>query len=147
MAHVRKSRNEEQKTRLGSISERTSARSSLSNTDPNRIQPSATEFNATHCRPAIVVDFFDALRPTVECGKYPTFMHVSAFDHLGKTQMVWWAFCMLLKKLVGERGFEPPTPWSRTRFQPLLRLVEFYGFQVIAVEPDAGCLFKAVDSC
>jgi hypothetical protein len=21
-----------------------------------------------------------------------------------------------LKKLVGERGFEPPTPWSRTRF-------------------------------
>jgi len=24
-----------------------------------------------------------------------------------------------LKILVGERGFEPPTPWSRTRFQPL----------------------------
>jgi len=23
----------------------------------------------------------------------------------------------LLKRLVGERGFEPPTPWSRTRFQ------------------------------
>jgi len=22
----------------------------------------------------------------------------------------------LLKRLVGERGFEPPTPWSRTRF-------------------------------
>jgi hypothetical protein len=22
----------------------------------------------------------------------------------------------LLKTLVGERGFEPPTPWSRTRF-------------------------------
>jgi len=22
--------------------------------------------------------------------------------------------CKLLKKLVGERGFEPPTPWSRT---------------------------------
>jgi hypothetical protein len=21
-----------------------------------------------------------------------------------------------LKRLVGERGFEPPTPWSRTRF-------------------------------
>src|ERR1017187_603968 len=23
--------------------------------------------------------------------------------------------CKLLKTLVGERGFEPPTPWSRTR--------------------------------
>ncbi len=23
---------------------------------------------------------------------------------------------MYLKRLVGERGFEPPTPWSRTRF-------------------------------
>src|SRR5256712_7070846 len=23
--------------------------------------------------------------------------------------------CKLLKVLVGERGFEPPTPWSRTR--------------------------------
>jgi len=26
---------------------------------------------------------------------------------------------MCSKKLVGERGFEPPTPWSRTRFQSL----------------------------
>ncbi len=25
---------------------------------------------------------------------------------------------MSLKRLVGERGFEPPTPWSRTRFRP-----------------------------
>ena len=23
--------------------------------------------------------------------------------------------CAILKRLVGERGFEPPTPWSRTR--------------------------------
>src|SRR5215470_8187462 len=23
--------------------------------------------------------------------------------------------CKLLKRMVGERGFEPPTPWSRTR--------------------------------
>jgi hypothetical protein len=29
-----------------------------------------------------------------------------------------------LKRLVGERGFEPPTPWSRTRFQELLKSVE-----------------------
>jgi hypothetical protein len=29
-----------------------------------------------------------------------------------------------LKIMVGERGFEPPTPWSRTRFQQLLNFVE-----------------------
>jgi hypothetical protein len=39
-----------------------------------------------------------------------------------------------LKELVGERGFEPPTPWSRTRFRDLLKSVEFPCFQVIAVE-------------
>ena len=32
--------------------------------------------------------------------------------------------CILLKTLVGERGFEPPTPWSRTRFHKLLKSVE-----------------------
>ena len=41
---------------------------------------------------------------------------------------------MCLKRLVGERGFEPPTPWSRTRFQHLSKSVEFCGFQVIAGE-------------
>jgi hypothetical protein len=30
-----------------------------------------------------------------------------------------------MEGLVGERGFEPPTPWSRTRFKTLLKLVEF----------------------
>jgi len=28
------------------------------------------------------------------------------------------------RKMVGERGFEPPTPWSRTRFQDLWKSVE-----------------------
>jgi hypothetical protein len=32
--------------------------------------------------------------------------------------------CKLLILLVGERGFEPPTPWSRTRFRGLLKSVE-----------------------
>jgi len=36
--------------------------------------------------------------------------------------------CKLLKRLVGERGFEPPTPWSRTRFQALLKPVEICCF-------------------
>ena len=43
-----------------------------------------------------------------------------------------------LKILVGERGFEPPTPWSRTRFTRLLKIVEFVGLQLIAIEPFAG---------
>ena len=30
----------------------------------------------------------------------------------------------LLKRMVGERGFEPPTPWSRTRFSTLWKSVE-----------------------
>jgi hypothetical protein len=33
-----------------------------------------------------------------------------------------------LKGLVGERGFEPPTPWSRTRFQSLVNHIEACGF-------------------
>ena len=41
---------------------------------------------------------------------------------------------MCLKILVGERGFEPPTPWSRTRFHCLLKFVEFCCFQVIDVD-------------
>jgi len=37
----------------------------------------------------------------------------------------------LLKRLVGERGFEPPTPWSRTRFQSLVKLGEIEQFEMI----------------
>ena len=29
------------------------------------------------------------------------------------------------KDMAGERGFEPPTPWSRTRFESSLKFVEF----------------------
>jgi len=32
--------------------------------------------------------------------------------------------CKLLKRMVGERGFESPTPWSRTIFRHLLKSVE-----------------------
>jgi hypothetical protein len=32
---------------------------------------------------------------------------------------------MCLKRMVGERGFEPPTPWSRTRFQIMLNFAGF----------------------
>src|SRR5579864_1641053 len=40
----------------------------------------------------------------------------------------------ILRRLVGERGFEPPTPCSRTRFQRLLDSIEFCRSQVIRVE-------------
>jgi hypothetical protein len=33
-----------------------------------------------------------------------------------------------LKRMVGASGFEPPTSWSRTRFQALLESMEFCGF-------------------
>jgi hypothetical protein len=39
-----------------------------------------------------------------------------------------------LKRLVGERGFEPPTPWSRTRFRQLLNFTEFCSSQVFGLE-------------
>ena len=39
-----------------------------------------------------------------------------------------------LKQMVGERGFEPPTPWSRTRFYRLLNPIEFCRPQEIDVE-------------
>jgi hypothetical protein len=32
--------------------------------------------------------------------------------------------CKLLKRLVGEREFEPPTPWSRNSFSRSLKSVE-----------------------
>ena len=39
-----------------------------------------------------------------------------------------------LKIMVGERGFEPPTPWSRTRFRQLMNSIEFGRPQLIEVE-------------
>ena len=46
---------------------------------------------------------------------------IDTIDVDGKPEVAF----MYLKKMVGERGFEPPTPWSRTRFQYLLKSVEF----------------------
>jgi hypothetical protein len=52
-----------------------------------------------------------------------------------------------LKQLVGERGFEPPTPWSRTRFRRLLDSIEFCRPQVIDVEGVAVTVLLLVDLC
>ena len=52
-----------------------------------------------------------------------------------------------LKRLVGERGFEPPTPWSRTRFRKLLNATEFCRPQAIGVEGFAATASSLVDLC
>ena len=53
------------------------------------------------------------------CGLEPhdhaVFMRFPKTDHLGHSQVLDQSLCKLLKRLVGERGFEPPTPWSRTK--------------------------------
>jgi hypothetical protein len=38
--------------------------------------------------------------------------------------------------MVGERGFEPPIPWSRTRFKHLLKSIEILGATCIALLTD-----------
>jgi hypothetical protein len=43
--------------------------------------------------------------------KNMTVYNFDTIDVDGKPEVL----LMCLKKLVGERGFEPPTPWSRTR--------------------------------
>jgi len=48
--------------------------------------------------------------------------------------------------MVGERGFEPPTPRSRTRFNPVWKSVEFRSFQLIDIESVARSLLKVVAS-
>src|SRR5690349_9999090 len=42
-------------------------------------------------------------------------MRFHTTNHLGHSQVLGRNICKQLKRLVGERGFEPPTPWSRTR--------------------------------
>jgi hypothetical protein len=36
--------------------------------------------------------------------------------------------------MVGERGFEPPTPWSRTRKQPFFEIRKNQELEVVAVK-------------
>ncbi len=46
--------------------------------------------------------------------------------------------CISLNRLIGARGFEPPTPWSRTRLQRLLKSVETRGFLMLWIESFAA---------
>jgi len=49
--------------------------------------------------------------------------------------------------MVGARGFEPPTPWSRTRFSGLLKFVEIRRRQLFWIEYVAVVLWKATVLC
>jgi len=49
--------------------------------------------------------------------------------------------------MVGARGFEPPTPWSRTSFSRLLNFVEFRDLQLVDYEHVAGGPLISVVSC
>jgi hypothetical protein len=51
------------------------------------------------------------------------------------------------KRLVGKRGFEPPTPWSRTRFNRLAKSIESCRRQAIGVEGFAATALLLVDLC
>src|SRR6266566_3101531 len=53
--------------------------------------------------------------------------------------------CILSMSLIGARGFEPPTPWSRIRFWCVLKSVECGGFDLILAETFAGCLLKRIE--
>ena len=49
------------------------------------------------------------------------FVRLPVVAHLGQSQVVGIVYRKLLKRMVGARGFEPPTPWSRTRCATRLR--------------------------
>src|SRR5580700_3461435 len=51
------------------------------------------------------------MEPQREIQKNTTVYNFDTNDVDGKPEVTF----MCLKRLVGERGFEPPTPWSRTR--------------------------------
>jgi hypothetical protein len=60
----------------------------------------------------------------LRCVGRPIFTGTPGLGHLGQYQKVGLRFSKLLILMVRERGFEPPTPWSRTRFLDLLKSVE-----------------------
>src|SRR5580704_3632887 len=51
------------------------------------------------------------MQPQREVQKNTTVYNFDTIDVDGKPEVL----LKCLKRLVGERGFEPPTPWSRTR--------------------------------
>jgi hypothetical protein len=77
------------------------------------------------------------------CGK-----KTCKIDPLGRQLHIGVIVCKrLILKMVGERGFEPPTPWSRTSFNRLLKSIEILSFQLLWIERLAGSMRRAVVFC
>jgi hypothetical protein len=53
----------------------------------------------------------------------------------------------LLRMMLGASGFQPPTSWSRTRFQRTLKSIEIWRFQAFFVEGVARSKWKLVGTC
>ena len=47
--------------------------------------------------------------------------------------------------MVGARGFEPPTPWFRTRFNGVLKSIEIEWSQLIEIECVVAALLDDAD--
>jgi len=97
--------------------------------------------NQTACLREISLQF--SLKIAQEIREAGTVYNFDTIDVDGKPEVTF----KCLKRLVGERGFEPPTPWSRTRFQQLLNVIEFGRAQAIAVERVAVGDVACVDLC
>jgi len=69
-----------------------------------------TRVHLNWLHPMVAVDVLETLWVTVEMRGRPMSMQVLAPDHLGKYQTVWLGILHVVDILVGERGFEPPTP-------------------------------------
>ena len=82
---------------------------------------------------------------------------ISEINHLHTTKPRTEALCQRSEKVrIGARGREAYgrvkqgqilvlTPWSRTKFQPILKFVEFCCFQLIDTEPVASRVVESVD--
>jgi hypothetical protein len=78
----------------------------LAKVDSHRV---STLFDTPGC---LMVAEFAPLGASLQGGT-PTFPHNEVFGHFDMALMS--AIKSFILKMVGERGFEPPTPWSRTR--------------------------------
>ena len=78
-------------------------------------------------------------RPELSCLSDSEDLTVYKFDYTSVDEKPETIF-MCLKRLVGERGFEPPTPWSRTRFEAVLKSPEIWRFQVVCFVSVAGSI-------
>ncbi len=69
-------------------------------------------------------DFYRCIT-TLDCGSVHKTAHRQKFRVLPHVLMSLISFG---ERMVGARGFEPPTPWSRTRFQNRLKSMEIGSF-------------------